>query len=257
MSRELKLGRLAPHPKATHPRVSLEDHLNFDKITVPSVVDRATKVPSWPMYLNDQLGDCTAAGVGHAIQALTAYGSTEFSVTDKDVLGLYEATGGYVPGDPSTDNGANMQDVLTYWQANGVAGHGIQAFAELDDFYHVANMRKALYLFGTVYLGINFPASAMDQFNANAAWTYQAGSPIEGGHCIVLQEMRASGTPNILDIVTWGQLHPMNISFMHHYVEEAWVVIDQDWMTANGTDVDGFNMQSLMDDFSDLTGSNG
>jgi len=249
-----KLGRLAPHPKSTHPRVSLEDHFDLSKIVVPPVVDRASKVSSWPMYLNDQLGDCTAAGVGHAEQALSAYGGTEVDLTDNTILKLYEATGGYVPGDPSTDNGAVMQDVLDYWQKNGVAGHKIDAYAELEDFYHTANLRKALYLFGTVYLGINFPSSAMDQFNNGLPWRYEAGSPIEGGHCIVLQKMNQTGTPDILDIVTWGELHPMNIQFSQHYVEEAWVVIDKEWITASGTDVDGFSLDALIQDFNDMTG---
>lgn len=249
-----KLGRKPPHPKSTHPRVSLEDHFDLSKIKVPSVVDRASKVKSWPMYLNDQLGCCTASGVGHAEQALSAYGGREIDFTDNDILKLYEATGGYVPGDPSTDNGAVMQDVLNYWQKTGIQGHNPDAVAELEDFYHVANLRKALYLFGTVYLGINFPASAITQFNNGQSWEYEAGSSIEGGHCIVLQKMNASGTPDILDIITWGQLQPMNISFAHHYIEEAWVVIDKEWITASGTDVDGFSLDSLIQDFHDMTG---
>lgn len=250
-----KLGRNAPYPKSLRPRVSLEDHFNLTGVTIPAVVDRASKVSEWPMYLNDQIGDCTAAGVGHAEQAISAYGQNkEVKFTDNTVLNLYEATGGYVPGDPSTDNGAVMQDVLHYWNTNGVAGHKIDAYAELEDFYHSMKLRTALYLFGTVYLGINFPASGMDQFNNGEAWTYVAGSPIEGGHCVVLQKMNQTGTPNILNVVTWGELQPMSIQFAQHYVEEAWVVIDKEWITASGVDIDGFSLDALIQDFHDMTG---
>ena len=88
------LGRLAPHPEATHPRLKLADYLNKSKLpATPSVIDWCSKVTSWPMFLNDQLGDCTCAAVGHQIQAWTEYANTEVTVTDNDILKLYEAFG--------------------------------------------------------------------------------------------------------------------------------------------------------------------
>jgi hypothetical protein len=244
-----KLGRLPQHSRETHPRVMLEDHVNFTKLPkVPSLVDRASKVSSWPMYLNDQLGDCTCAAVGHAIQAFTAYASAEVTIPSNSVLSLYEAVGGYVPGDPSTDQGCNEQDILTYWNKTGVNGHKISAFAEIGDYTNVAKLRQALYLFGTVYLGIQCPASAQEQFENHEPWTYVPGSEIEGGHAIVLQEAKGSD----MSIVTWGALQAMQPSFAEHYIEEAWVIITPDWIAKNGNDIDGFNLASLQADFASL-----
>src|SRR6202451_2240510 len=38
----------------------------------PEAVSYGAKVTSWPMYLNDQYGDCTCAAAGHMIQNWTA-----------------------------------------------------------------------------------------------------------------------------------------------------------------------------------------
>lgn len=252
------LGRTAPHPRDTHPRVMLDSHLvsKSNTVTTPALVDVASKVNSWPMYLNDQLGDCTCAAVGHILQAWTAYASTEVTVTDNDVEKLYEQFG-YVPGDPSTDNGANMQDVLTYWHKYGIpgSGHKITAFAELGNFYDVWNLKQALYLFGTVYLGINCPASAQQQFQDELPWSYVPGSQIEGGHAICLQKVEPVGSEEgVFNVVTWGALQPTTINFLRHYVEEAWVALTPDWIAANGDNPFGFSYADLQADFDALNG---
>src|ERR1700722_18558750 len=127
-----KLGSLPPHPEETHPRVKLASHLSLDPADVPAVVDYATKVPSWPMYDNDRLGDCTCAGVGHMIQAWTAYAGTEVTLADPVILKLYEVLSGYNPATGANDNGCVEQDVLQYLASTGVAGHKIVAFAQVN-----------------------------------------------------------------------------------------------------------------------------
>lgn len=253
-----KLGRNTPYSSTERPRLKLEAYL--DTSSLPNVrgvtVDWATKVPSWPMYLNDQIGDCTCAAVGHIIEAQTAYSSREFSVTDSEVLSMYEAVGHYVPGDPSTDNGAVMQDVLQYWHDTGIAGHKIDSFASIGEFNNVWLLKQALEIFGTVYIGINCPQSALDQFNAGEVWSYVPGSPIAGGHAVPIQRQYPVGEVyGIIDVVTWGEIHPMTIKFAKNYIEEAWVVIDNDWIEANGTAPNGLNLRELQADFRTITSS--
>lgn len=250
------LGRLAPHPVETHPRVTLEDHLDLTALPNLSgvTVDYASNVPSWPMYMNDQIGDCTFAAAGHMIQAWTAYASSEVTVANSDILHGYEVVGGYVPGNPSTDNGCVMQDVCHYWATNGIAGHKISAYAQVRDCKNPWMLKQVLDLFGTVYLGINCPQSALDQFNVNEIWSYVPGSLIAGGHAIPLQRMVPVGSEHgIMDIVTWGSLHPMTIKFAEQYIEEAWVIITPDWIEANGDAPNGLNLASLQADFAQLT----
>lgn len=247
-------GRKPPHPRNTHPRVYADDYVDFAyRATLPKPSANVSRlVSSWPMYLNDQLGDCTEAAKAHAIQALSYFGSGEITVTNNKVLHWYERDGGYVPGDPSTDNGCVIQDVLQNWYDDDQSTCALDNFAELKDFYNVANLKEALYLFGTVYLGFNVPQSAMDQFNAGQAWTYVPGSPIVGGHAIVLQEVYQPGVNNMLEIVTWGTTQRMNREFFNHYFEEAWVMISPVWFNSSGVDTDGFDLPSLQADFSQL-----
>lgn len=251
-----KLGRGRPHPVETHPRVFLDDYMAFSALpTAPPTVDRLTKVPNWPMYMNDQLGDCVEACVGHQIQAVTSYASTEVTVPDSAVLKLYEDAAGYVPGDPSTDNGTVIQDALQVWHDSGVQGHTIAAFAELSNLSW-PKLKQCLYLFGTVHLGINCPQSALDQFDMGSpVWSYQAGSPIAGGHAIPLQKVTPyTGVKGILSVVTWGESIRMTTKFASEYIEEAWVVLTHDWVAQNGNDIDGFSYSQLQADFNAING---
>lgn len=243
------LGRLPMHPEDTHPRVHLEYHWEPSKIDVPDVIDYHSKVRNWPMYLNDQLGDCTCAGIGHQIQAFTAYAGNEIDVPESSVLSLYEAVSGYNPSDPSTDQGAVEQDVLQYMVDTGIAGHKYSAFAQVDHT-SMGNVLTALHLFGSLYLGIACPQSAQQQFQSGQKWTYVPGSPIEGGHAITLQGKDKDGT---LQIITWGAVQAMDQEFWNNYVDEAWVVITQDWLEANQETPTGLDLQGLMDEFRSLT----
>lgn len=246
------LGKLPPHPEETHPRVKLAQHLNYAALpATPAVVDRASKVKTWPMYMNDQLGDCTCAGIGHSIQAWTAYGKGEVTLANSDVLNLYERLG-YVPGEPSTDQGAVEQDVLAEVQKNGVGGHKILAFAQVDHT-NLDEMKAALNLFGSVYLGAQMPESAMTQTQAGQPWSPVAGSPIEGGHCFVLQAWDVGHT-GAMQVVTWGQMQRMTYPWWLQNGDEAWVIITQDWFQANGQTVTGVNLAGLGEDFALVTG---
>jgi len=246
-----KLGALAPHPESTHPRVRLSTHLSAKSLPpTPAVVDYASKVRSWPMYLNNQIGDCTAAGIAHTIQAWTAYAKGLVTLPNSAVLRLYEAFG-YVPGNPATDNGAVEQDVLHYVMQNGVGGHKILAYAQVDH-KNPDEMKAALNLFGSVYLGAQMPQSAMVQTDAGQPWSVEQGSQVEGGHCFVLQRWDTTDAP--MTFVTWGQLQRATTDWWMTYGVEAWVMVSQDWFQASGKTVTGVDLPELGDEFSVVTG---
>ena len=52
----------------------------------PPAVDYLTKVPSYPMYSNDTLGDCVAAAAGHMIESWTEYAGKFYEPTDADII---------------------------------------------------------------------------------------------------------------------------------------------------------------------------
>jgi hypothetical protein len=245
------LGRLPNDP--TKPRLRLIQHLDTAVPPNPAVVDWMSKVLSWPMYGNDRYGDCVFAMAGHAIEAWTTYseGSTT-TVTDADVLKGYHDVTGFNPNDPATDQGAAVQAALNYWRTTGIGGHKIVAFAQVDH-HNPAEVQAALNVFGTLLVGINFPASAMTQFNNGLPWdAVPNDGGIEGGHAIHVggyNQPRDQYTAT-----TWGQPQIMNAEFWHTYVDEAWVAITPDWLSTAGLTPEGVDLHGLGEDFAQLTG---
>lgn len=255
------LGRLDPHPEETHPRVGLESHMDLTVLPpAPETIDWCSKVITWPMYLNDQLSDCTCAAVGHQVEAWSAYGNVLLTMSQQAILGLYEAMG-YVPGNPSTDNGCVVQDVLQFMVDTGIPGESIPGesasdqqkysmFAQIKNLKNMETVYQALYLFGSVYIGIDVAQSAMDQFKNNEPWSYAGDDNILGGHAICIQAKLSTGD---LNVITWGAVQTMEQSFWDNYVKEAWVVIDPDWISAtSGEAPEGLDLISLESDFRSL-----
>jgi hypothetical protein len=247
-------GRNKPYSRTEKPRLIIEDYLDTAALPAPpAVVDRASRVTSWPMYDNDWIGDCTIATTGHEIQAWTAYAGAEVTIPEAAVITAYSAVSGYDPATGANDNGASVQDVLAYWRKTGIGGHRIAGFAELGTVGNLTMAKQCLDLFGTVYLGINVPQSAMDQNHAGQPWSYVGDQNIVGGHAIPVQRW-ATNVVGEIEVVTWGQLQRMTRGFWRHYVEEAWVVFSEDWMTAGAVTVEGLNVAQLRADFTSLTG---
>lgn len=250
MTRDIEFhgGRLPNDP--SKPRLKFRSFLE-ESFTFPDSVDYLSLVDSWPMYLNDRLGSCTCAGAGHLIQAESRYGQgATQTITDSDVLTAYSAVSGYDPATGANDNGAIMQEVLDYWRKVGIGGHNIVAFAEVD-ITNPGELMAAMNIFGALYIGFEFPRSAMDQFNNYEPWDYTGDSPIEGGHAV------HGGAYKVGDnwkVTTWGEVQDMTQAFWDHYVFEAWVVITPEWLNAQGQSPTGLDLYGLGEQLQDLTG---
>jgi hypothetical protein len=262
-------GRKPPHPEESHPRLKLGRFLTGTYPAAPAIVDYVSKVADWPMYGNDQYGDCVWAMIGHTIEAATTYGRGKtVEVAEADVLKGYSDVTGFDAGDPSTDQGTVIQDALSYWRKTGVGGHKILAFAEVDHT-NPDEVDAALYLFGHLELGINFPAVAMEQFNAGQPWDVvpdDGGN--EGGHAIDLGVVRPQMSTAIpprpvlvgrnvrgnYEIITWARVQEMTPAFFARYVEEAWVVLTPEWYDAQGRNPEGIDAAALGEGFTALTG---
>lgn len=247
-----KLGRLPNNP--LKPRLKLSSFLSTQNYpTPPAKVDYLSSIDYWPMYGNDAIGDCTCAAAGHMIQAWTFYGQhDEVHLLDQDIIRAYSAVSGYNPVTGGNDNGAVMQDVLSYWRKTGIGGRKIEAFFEVD-INNATELKAALNLFGHVYLGIIFPESAMNQFDTGQPWDSVKGSPIEGGHAI---DWGYAENGQNHRVVTWGAVQEMTPQFFKDYVEEAWVVCDQDWIKDNQSPP-GLDTHALNVAFQNLTGDKG
>ncbi len=251
MTITFKGGRLPNDP--SKPRLRLSPHLNLAAPVAPPISDWMTKVTQWPMYDNDRYGCCVWATIGHQIQALSAYGlGTIITVTDDDVIKGYEDVTGFDPKKPSTDQGTVVQDALGYWRKTGIAGHKILAFAQVNH-RNRAECEAAANVFGNLHVGINFPNSAMDQFNRGMTWdvVYNDGG-IDGGHAIMIGAYNHAN--KLWDPVTWARRIHMTQAFWDRYVDEAWVVVAPEWLDATGHSPEGVDLYGLGQDLSDLTG---
>jgi hypothetical protein len=242
-----RLGKLPAQPARPQLRLA---RLTTTLPAPPPTIDFFSDVADWPMYGNDQYGDCVEAGTGHHVEQITRYGQgTLVEVTDLDVLHMYSAVTGFDPMDPNTDQGTLVQDALAWWRkGSGLAGHAIVAYASVDPS-NAIEVKQAIATFGAVGIGFNFPAYAMTQFDAGRPWDVQkANAAIEGGHYVLV--VGYDGT--YFYVVTWGAIQRMTPAFFRKYVDEAWVVIDDEMVSTLSVfdaDLHGFG-----EEFADLTG---
>jgi hypothetical protein len=248
-------GRNAPYPESTHPRVKLAPAVDKTTLPVPPAsVNWFDKVIVWPMYGNDQWGDCVEAEIGHHEEVLTSYGSgTAMMVTDDDVIKAYSAITGFNPNDPNSDQGTVIQDAMNYWRKTGIAGRKITAFAQVD-VNDETEMKTALALFGPLSGGMNFPASAMDQFNSGRPWDIvKNDGGLEGGHCVCIVGYDSSW----VYCITWGAVQKMTWAFFRKYFDELWAPISTEWANEKtGLTPEGVDLSVIGDQFSQLTGQN-
>ncbi|MFD4596698.1 hypothetical protein ACFWPQ_01570 [Streptomyces sp. NPDC058464] len=210
----------------------------------------------WPMYGNADWGDCVWAEIGHEINQLTYYATgDEAQPTDADILKGYSDVTGFdpnagTPGENSTDNGTYVQDAMKYWRKTGVGGHKIIAYASIDPS-NLDHVRLAISLFGSVSIGIQFPDSAMRQFNAGQIWDVVRGAKNEGGHCILGGAYDKEG----IGLVTWGAETKMTWRFFTKYADEVWVPLDEDGLNKAGQYFTGVaTFYALGGQFAALTG---
>lgn len=242
-------GKLPAQP--ARPQLRLEDYVTEDLPAPPVAVDWQTPIDKtgWPMYLNDQIGDCTFAEVGHHVQLVTGNATgTPVEVADDDVLKGYEAVSGYRPGDESTDTGCYIADVMSYWHKTGVGGHKILAYASI----HPSNttlVQQAIYLFGGVSIGLSVSQANEDQFNQGKPWDYVKGSRVLGGHCVL---MGAYG-PNAWRVITWGAEQEMTPACYEQQVGEIYLPVTTEWFK-DGKSPAGIDVATLGRDYTILTG---
>lgn len=242
----LKLGKLPAQPARPKLRFST---IASALEAPPATSDWLTEVQSWPMYGNDRYGDCVEAEMGHHVEQITGYGQGHpVLVADQAVLSAYGAITGFNPDDPNSDQGTVIEDALSWWRkGDGLSGHAIVAYASVD-VSNATEVKQAISLFGGLSMGFNFPASAMDQFNAGKPWDVVKGSRLEGGHCVLVGGYDTS----YFTCVTWGARQRMTPAFWRKYVDEAWVVIDDEMVSKLSRY--GTGLHALGEEFASLTG---
>jgi hypothetical protein len=243
---KMKLGRKAI--KTDSRTLKLGDYLTPSLPPPPPTADWTKGVTSWGMMKNDTLGDCTIAGVGHAIQVWSAHNGGMSTVPDPTVEKYYEKWDGYVPGNPSTDNGGVELDVLNDWRKQGFAGHALLAFAD-PRASNLNEIRQSIALFGGVYIGLALPITAQKQevWDVVKDGGAHAKKGSWGGHCVFVPKYDS----RTFTCITWGQLKTMTVAFWRAYCDEAHTLLGKNWLDTKGSPA-GFNQAQLQADLSKI-----
>lgn len=237
MSAGYRLGKKpAAPPRAYH----LSRYLG-PRLEVPlASYDRSDTVLRWGTLGNDSAGDCVFAAFGHAVMLWTAAAGKLRQVSAADALAAYSAVTGYVPGDPSTDNGTDPQAALQWWLQRGLVLGG-----ELDriaGFCSVSPTRDdeskwAIWRLGLVNSGLALPSAIQPAFADNkVVWDIPPGQPLAGewapgslgGHDIIDVGWDAEG----VIFISWGERFKRTWAFDRAYADEKQALLSRDFANA-------------------------
>jgi hypothetical protein len=253
---DLKLGKL---PARHDPRnLKLANYVDRSVVlpTVPKKVGHLDKLKSiqWGMLGNDQLGDCVCAGAGHEHMAWNQLAGRSVGWDTSAAMDMYEKVAGYQPGHPETDQGTDMSAAAKFRRATGIldgsgVNHKIDGYVELEPG-NVEQLRIALYLFGAVGVGVEFPSFWMDQFNAGKEWTWRkVGQPNEGHYIPAFASASPRGK---ITVVSWGREQGMSAKGYEQFNDESFAYFSKEMLVA-GRSIDGFGADDLAADLQRIT----
>jgi hypothetical protein len=248
-----KLG----HKGKVRPELNLADYVHADAPAVPKAVHRSHLDHDFPMYLNDRLGICGEAMALHGIEALHLDAHTPVPpFSDADAEKLYEEVGGYVPGEPETDQGTDNHILVTKWQDDGVlcsadgSVHKIVGSLFVDP-HDVALNQRAIWEFVVLYRAIALPITAQGQREWHVTDDKLEGDAEPGswgGHDIPY----LSYDGHLFRCETWGTSLLVTYGFDKAYSMEGFVVVTEEMMDLRGMSPAGFDWDKLTSDFKAL-----
>jgi hypothetical protein len=258
---DVKLGRRAPSP-ITHKTLFLSE-FTAQMEPPPDSAAWSGAVPSWSMLANDRVGCCVAADQGHTFVERYAnnYGYANTTVpTDDEILTFY----GQISDWPRRDTGAVISDALKRRVSSGLVirgvPHKIDAYAAIQPG-DVVNLKRGVYYFGCVHLGLNLPQAAMTLFQQGKPWDIPSTPgwrPVGqwapgslGGHDVPVMAYDPSWTT----VVTWAKTQGMSWRFLSVYCDEAWASLASfEWIRDNLAP-NKFNYAYLAERWAGVTGN--
>ena len=242
--------RFGKHPpKQDYRTLRFRSYVTPGLAAPPAVLNNLTRVYAdlgttdptklFPMDGNDTLGDCTIAGVAHAITTFRGLVAKKKVIMAKAaVVKLYlHLTGG-------VDSGLNELDVLNYWQSNEVDKDEILAFVSIDPKNHT-HVQQAMQLFGGVYLGFQVQQNCIQEFDAHQPWT--PGPLTTDGHAVFAVGYDQNG----VTVLTWGNTQQGTWAWWDECVDEAYAILPPEAKTAGFAP--GFDLAQLQADLSQVS----
>lgn len=252
-----KLGRIeTPGIRFNTPRIQMAKFLLGNLPTPPASVDYSGKsVALSDIYLNNQLGDCVVAGGWHIRGLVTSQAGKEITANSQQIVSDYSAIGGYVPGNPRTDNGCDMQTAMSYWIKNGFAhtGGNLLGFIGIDPTNRT-EVKQSILIFQNNFVGLGLPdawiSSQMPQRDG-FVWDVAGPSNPMNGHAIIVYGYNNVGV--LVD--TWGLKGTVTWAAYGKYMSarnggECYTIVSKEMIAAGQTVAsNGFDWQQLSIDF--------
>jgi hypothetical protein len=259
LGRTVKMGR--KHTVTPGPRMKLKNYLRANLPAPPASCDYSPAALSAleNIYMNDTLGDCVIAGGYHVVATETGNAGDMFTATNAQIIKDYSAIGGYVPGDPSTDQGCDEETALNYWEKNGFA-NGTKPLGWIAvDATNVQEIMTACYLFENLYFGMELPDKWVSPMPSGSGFTWDvAGAPDpQNGHCIIGVGYTASG----VKVDTWGMFGTLTFAAIAKYCVataggQLYVLITPDQLSKGMTKApNGVAWADLISDFDSMGGN--
>lgn len=250
--KSFKCGLLPHNPVVLARSARLEAH-PINKWSAPATLKR-DKVKYRPqMFRNDQIGDCTAAGLGNAALAISALNGSTAIVLEPSVVNLYSATSGYNPKVAGSDRGAVLADVLAYQYSQGFHT-GAQLL--VGPWATFSGLNRNLFGCALDKLGVAILGVALSQHDMAAAEngdTWDADVKQDsidppgsaGLHCLLAFDYDGMKDDSILHLPTWGMLQPATWRWVESRVQEAHVVVWRSMQQASGVNWNGVNYDQM------------
>lgn len=242
-----KLGRKEPKQA---PSLWLGNFLTGVIPEHPLSEDYLSAINNWQMLGNDQYGDCVAVAWANERNFVTTLlTDNPYYPNQQEVYDVYKTQN---PHFPNQDDGMDIQTLLEYLHKNGdPTGAKPVAFAAVD-YTNLEEVKAALAIFGSLWLGFYVQQANMGQFDSGLPWDYVRSSPVIGGHCVLAGGYY--GTPsNDVRFITWAEETGFTDNFWNREMEEAWVVIYPENLGTKQFQ-EGVDLEQLKQDYFDLTG---
>ncbi|MGI4797003.1 MAG: hypothetical protein ACRYG8_23720 [Janthinobacterium lividum] len=163
--------------------------------------------PGPQMDRNDQLGDCTAAGIANAARAQARLGGYTIGIPTEKTVAFYSQSTGYDPTNANSDQGGVEVSVLASAARDGFDTGGETKLYPLwgsIDKGDLNGVRLVCAEIGPVYLGVSLAFA--DQ--ADGVWDTTMGGDQTpgswGGHCLLLWDYDGTDPDSLVSLITWG-----------------------------------------------------
>ena len=208
---------------------------------------------------NNSLGDCTAAGACHLVESVTAMAGAPVILQTSDAIKFYSLSTGYVPGNPSTDQGGDEVTVCTTWAQKGIDGSGTHAIVGwlIVDPTDAVLVKSCMYVFETLYFGLELDSSWPSSVSGNG-FVWSGGTPDPNdGHCVV----GGGADTNGITINSWGFIGSITYPTIARYCSDSaggnlFAILTQETLIrAQAKTPNGFDWTTMLADFQAMNGT--